>query len=447
METLKRRFVETEQQQSTVEPKPSARLTPVRITERISSVDTLRGLAVLCILVMNIYAFAMPFAAYLNPLLYGGSEGIDLYTWFFTHLFFDQKFMTIFSMLFGAGLILMGRRSDRFAGIYYRRILWLLLIGMLHGYLLWMGDILFFYAVCGLLLYPLRRLSPKTLLIIGIILLLVGVPISVGMGYLFGFMKSTAAEVDAMAADGKKPSEMQLGLAEGWDQTRSFMAPDPEEIKKQVDRHRGGYWDITIKRVPEMIGSQIFGIFLFVIWRLGGLMLLGMALMKLGVFAAERSRRYYIACMAFGYGLGLPLAAYSVYTLHTHQFDMIYAGKCGNLFNYFASVLVALGHVGAVMLICKSDVLPAIRARLADVGRMALTNYLLQSVICTTLFYGYGFGLFGHLGRFAQMGLVPLVWILLVAFSSFWMRRFRFGPAEWLWRSLTYWRRQPMRLA
>jgi uncharacterized protein len=266
------------------------------------------------------------------------------------------------------------------------------------------------------------------------------------MGYFFGFMKSMAAEVEALRADGKEPNDMQLGFAKGWDQSRSFMAPDPEEIQEQVDRHRGGYWEITAKRIAEMIGSQIFGVFIF-LWRIGGIMLVGMALMKLKVFAAERSKRFYTLCVACGYGLGLPLAAYSAYTLHAHQFDFIYASKSGNLFNYFGSLLMALGHIGAVMLVCKSGALPWLRARLADVGRMAFTNYLMQSVLCTTLFYGYGFGLFGHLGRFAQMWVVLAVWVLLVAFSTFWVRRFRFGPAEWLWRSLTYWRRQPMRLA
>jgi uncharacterized protein len=396
---------------------------------------------------MNIYAFAMPFAAYMNPLLYGGERGIDLHTWTFTHLLFDQKFMTIFSMLFGAGLVLMGRRAVRFAGVYYRRILWLMLIGLLHGYLLWMGDILFFYAVCGLLLYPLRKLSPRTLLIIGIVLIMIGVPINIGMGYIQDYMRNTVAEVEALLDSGEKPSETQIGLADAWEQMRSFMAPTPDEIDRQIARHRSGYWDITVARVPEMIGSQIFGIFIFVLWRVGGLMVLGMALMKLGVFAAERSRRFYVRCVAIGYGLGLPLVAYSAYALHAHRFDFVYAAKNLSVYNYFGSILMALGHTAVVMLVCKSGALPRLRARLAEVGRMAFTNYLAQSLICTTLFYGYGFGLFGHVGRFAQMGIVLLVWTVLIAFSAFWMSRFRFGPAEWLWRSLTYWRRQPMRLA
>jgi uncharacterized protein len=422
-------------------------LSPVKRADRLSSVDTLRGLAVLCILVMNIYAFAMPFAAYNNPLAYGGDSGLDLHAWTFNHLLFDQKFMTIFSMLFGAGLVLMGRRAPKFAGVYYRRILWLALIGLAHGYLLWMGDILFYYAICGLLLYPLRQLSPRTLLIIGLVLILIGIPVGMGMGYLTQFMKNSAAETELLMAAGETPTERQQGFYDGWQQSRSSMAPTPEEIAEQVELYRSGYWDIVVKQAPETLVMQIFIILVFALWRVCGLMLVGMALMKLGVFAAARSRRFYLLCITFGYGIGLPLVAYSASRLLAHEFVFIYFQTVGVHFNYLGSIIVAAGHIGAVMLICKNGTLPRLRARLADVGRMALSNYLLQSLICTTLFYGYGFGLFGHLNRLAQMGVVLVVWVLLVAFSAYWMHRFRFGPAEWLWRSLTYWRRQPMRLA
>jgi uncharacterized protein len=349
-------------------------------------------------------------------------------------------------MLFGAGLVLMGMRAARFAGVYYRRLLWLGLIGMAHGYLLWWGDILFFYAIGGLLLYPLRRLSPRTLLTIGIILLLVGLPMSSGMGYFFSFMKATAAEAEALMQAGETPNEMQMGFYEGWQDARSGMAPTPEDIAEEIEMHQGGYWDIVVGRAPDLLFSQIFGTVFFVPWRIAGLMLIGMALMKLGVFAARRSPRFYILCIAFGYGIGLPLAAFSAYTQFAHDFYFLYTFKVGGHFNYVGSTLVAVGHIGVVMLICRSGVLPWLRSRLSDVGRMAFTNYLLQSVICTTLFYGYGFGLYGRVGRLSQMGVVVLVWIVLIALSAFWLRRFRFGPAEWLWRSLTYWRRQPMRL-
>ena len=146
---------------------------PVRATERIGSVDILRGLAVLGILVINIEFFALPNAIYFNPKIAGGFSGLNFLSWKFGYLFFLQKMMAIFSMLFGAGLILLGKRAvssgKKFKGIYYRRIFWLLLIGAVHAYFFWYGDILFTYAICGLILYPFRRRSAGLLIILGLV--------------------------------------------------------------------------------------------------------------------------------------------------------------------------------------------------------------------------------------------------------------------------------------
>ncbi len=428
---------------------PDARLAPVAELERFDAVDTLRGFALLGILVINIYAFAMPFAAYANPLLYGGSTGINLGTWFATHLIIDQKFMTLFSMLFGAGLILMHQRAKargtKFGGIYYRRELWLMLIGAAHGYLLWFGDILFHYAVCGMLLYPFRRRSPKTLIIIGVLLLLVALPLSTGMGTFMVDLRDTAAEAAARQERGEELDEEQQKALDGWKEMAPFMAPDAKEIARQVEVYRGGYAGILIERAPTVLTMQTFMTLSFIIWRVGGLMFLGMALMKLGVFSAARSAGFYRWCVGLGYGLGLPLAAYSAYDLNAHGFDGFYMIKIGVYSNYFASLAVGFGHLGVVMLVCKSGALPKLRARLAAVGRMALTNYLMHTILLTTVFYGYGLGLFGHIERFPQMAFVVAVLALELWWSPVWLRHFRFGPFEWLWRSLTYWRRQPMR--
>ena len=136
--------------------------TPVAGAQRITAIDTLRGVAVLGILVMNIYGFAMPLPAYSNPLVMGGTEWYNLGTWFFTHVFFDQKFMTIFSLLFGGGTVLMWQRAQargaKFGRIYFRRSFWLLLIGVVHGYLIWFGDILFHYALIGMFIYLFRKM-------------------------------------------------------------------------------------------------------------------------------------------------------------------------------------------------------------------------------------------------------------------------------------------------
>jgi uncharacterized protein len=174
-------------------------------------------------------------------------------------------------------------------------------------------------------------------------------------------------------------------------------------------------------------------------------MLLGMALMKLGVLSAERSMRFYRRMTLIGYGAGLPLAILSAVILDAHLFDPLFVSRYGGIPNYFGSILVAFGHIGAVMLMVKSGALQAVVDRFAAVGRMALTNYLTHSLVMTSLFYGYGLGLYGDVPRIGQQGFVAVVIGLQLFLSPWWLRYFRFGPAEWLWRSLTYGQRQPMR--
>jgi len=179
---------------------------PVTGSERFDSIDTLRGIAVLGILVMNIYGFAMPMAAYSNPLAYGGTEWFNIGTWYFTHLIFDQKFMTIFSVLFGAGLIMMSTRAEsrgsKYAGVWYRRNFWLLLIGALHGYLIWFGDILFSYALMGMLIFPLRKRKPRTLIIVACLMLPVALLFSYAGGIYVDKLQVSVAEIEQVQESG-----------------------------------------------------------------------------------------------------------------------------------------------------------------------------------------------------------------------------------------------------
>jgi uncharacterized protein len=174
-------------------------------------------------------------------------------------------------------------------------------------------------------------------------------------------------------------------------------------------------------------------------------MLVGMGLMKLGVFSAQRSRRFYLWMVGLGYGVGLPLMVFDATELIRHKFSVVYMIHGGILYNLFGSLVVALGHVGLLMLIIQSGAISWLTTRLAAVGRMALSNYLFDSILCTTLFYGYGFGLFGGINRLGLAAIVLTIWIFQLLVSPIWLKYFRFGPAEWLWRSLTYWRLQPMR--
>jgi uncharacterized protein len=422
-------------------PRPKAR--PVQPQERVAAVDVLRGVALMGILAMNIVMFGGPDPTYDSPRAGGNTSTLDLVTWAFNHVVFDEKMMTIFSMLFGAGLVLMSERTAArgasLTGVYYRRVSWLLLIGLVHAYLIWHGDILVLYAECGFLIYLFRRRSPRTLIALGALCLLL--PVALGAGVY------TILQMSQEGYWGIRGPALNV-LSTIGDFLNSKIAPNPEKaaerFSKYLDVYRGDYFGIVLHRAKELILGQTFGFVFVTLWMVGGRMLIGMGLMKLDVFSARRSRRFYLWMVALGYGLGLPVVAYDTWlriAVDFHGAEMIRAEfLCG----YLSAIAIALGHVGTVMLIFQSGAVPWLTRRLAAAGRMALSNYLMQSLICTTLFYGYGFGLYGMYNRPSLAGIVVLIWIFQLSTSILWLRFFRYGPAEWLWRSLTYWKLQPM---
>ena len=398
---------------------------PVAQSARIDAIDVLRGFALLGILVMNVQAFAMPQAAYFNPTAYGDLEGANLYVWLAGRMFADQKFMTIFSMLFGAGVVLMaGRAGALGAGrrTHYRRMAWLAVIGLLHAHLLWAGDILFLYAVCGMLVYPLRRQPPGRLLALGAASLAVGSAWSVGSGLSLPYWPE--AERAALEAD--------------------LWRPAPAAIEAELAAFRGGWLDQQPVRSTGAFLFETFALITWGVWRAGGLMLVGMALFKREVFSARRSARFYAALIAVAVAAGLPLQAFGT-ALDFERGWSLWSFFLGQQFNYWPSIAVGLGYVGLVMLACRAETLRRCTRPFAAVGRTALTNYLLQTVLCTTIFYGHGLGWFGSVDRVGQIGVVAGVWAVQLAASPLWLRRFRFGPAEWAWRSLTYGARPPLR--
>jgi uncharacterized protein len=427
---------------------------PVTAAERLTSVDVLRGFALLGILAMNITAFSWPDPAYDNPLRGAGFTGSDRAVWIFHHLFFEAKMMTIFSMLFGAGLVLMDERAVArgvsLRGVYYRRIFWLLVIGAIHAYLIWSGDILFLYAECGLILFLFRKKSPKTLIIVGVTLLLLIIPLVLGFGVAINVMKAITARVDAQVRAGETPSRFDRRIHDIWTKNlQKEFKPNEEQRRKnwneEMEAYRGGYAGIVKQRAFELLMAHTVGFILGGFFFAGSRMLLGMGLMKLGVFSAERSRSFYIWMVALGYGIGVPLMVFDAAEMIRHEFKSEYLLHGGIFYNVFGSLVVALGHVGMLMLIVQSGVLTWLTNRLAAVGRMALSNYLTHSIVCTTLFYGYGFNLFGQINRTGLACIVLCIWLFQLWISPIWLKHFRFGPAEWVWGSLTYWKRQPMR--
>jgi uncharacterized protein len=399
---------------------------PVVPGQRIISLDVLRGFAILGILIMNIQSFSMISAAYFNPSAYGDLSGVNRWVWILSHMIADTKFISIFSMLFGAGIVLLAERLSSKgigpAAVHYRRITGLLVIGLMHGFLLWPGDILTAYAIVGAVAFLFWRRSPRTLLIVGLLVTAVS-----SVLYLFA----------------------QWSLPYWFDQGGQPMLvmwrPGAERIAWETAGYTGGWLDQMLVRANEFISMMTGGFWFFLAWRAGGMMLIGMALYKWGVLSAERTRRFYGWMTGIGLAVGYPIIALGVARNFAAEWTIRYSFFAGSQYNYWGSLLVALGYIGLVMLLVKSKPTGALVRTMQPVGRMAFTNYLLQTVLMTAVFYGHGLGLFGQVERWGQVLIVFAVWAFEIWLSNIWLARFRFGPAEWLWRTLTYMRLQPMR--
>ena len=401
---------------------------------------------------MNILSLGLPGTARLNPNVAGGFTGMNYEAWLVGYFLFDEKMITIFSMLFGAGLVLMTDRSKQRGKsstmLYYRRVGILLVIGLIHAYLIWEGDILVSYALCGMLVYPLRKLSPRTLVIVAVLVMLPSVPFTAAVSNVFQSLRDASVRLQQAEQNGEAVSPEDKELAKGWDDIRKAFHPTPSEVAEAIHENReSSYWRLIVKNAPQVFEIQTTVFASAFVWTITGRMLIGIALMKLGVLSSNLSMQFYRRLALFGYGLGWPIVAIAANRLIQSHFDVVELfGGCFQI-NFFGSILVAIGHLAVVMMVCKGGWFPWLTARLASVGRMALTNYLMQSVLCTTFFNGYGFGYYGAFDRVSLYGIVAVVWALQLWSSSLWLSYFRFGPIEWLWRSLTYGKLQPMRSA
>jgi len=405
----------------------STELQPTLHAARIPSLDLLRGFAVLGILIMNIQSYSLPSAAYSNPTVYGDFTGINKWIWGFSYMIAHLKFMAVFSVLFGAGIVLVAQKAEAkmsdASALFYRRMFWLLILGMIHAHLIWYGDILVSYAVLGMMLFPLRKLYPNRLFVMGIFMISVST-------------FSTWMLVDSIPYW----SESELERA------RISWNPDPQEIQREIAALTGSLTQqFRINSANTWIfQTQIF--LFFTLWRSGGLMLLGMALYKWGILSAQKSYHFYRKGVLISLIPGLLLALCGILANEQADWAFEFSFFWGKEFNYWGSLGVAFGYICLIMLLYQSGKWQGLQKRLEAVGKMALTNYVTQSVICTGLFYGYGLGLFGQFDRVEQVAVVILVTGLQFLWSTFWLNHFRFGPLEWLWKSLAYRKLQSFRI-
>lgn len=391
---------------------------PTANKERIQSLDVLRGIAVLGILLMNIQSFSTISAAYSNPTAYGSLEGFNYWVWGFCHLFASTKFMSIFSLLFGAGIVLFADRAEKsgkkVVGLHYRRNFLLLLFGLVHAYFIWYGDVLFAYAILSFLWFWVRKWSPTRLFNIGLFFfnLLFLISMFLGSSMLY------------------YPPETYTEISQMW-------LPDAVAIQKEIATYTGSYLGQMPERATTAFALQSFVFLIDTFWRVSAWMLVGMALYKWGYLSAKKSTKTYVLmvlCLIPGFAIIL----FGIDQQFGHGWTMEYSMYQGTMFNYVGTFFVVAGYVGLTMLWVKSNFLNGVKKLFASTGRMALTNYLLQSIICTFIFYGHGLGLFGSVSRVQQMWILLVVWIFQLLLSHFWLKYFKFGPFEWLWRSLTY---------
>lgn len=427
---------------------------PVSKAARVESLDILRGIAVFGILAMNITAFGLLFQAYSNPTVAGGVEGPNLLAYQIINVGFEGTMRGIFSLLFGAGIVLLTERMEQAgagimaAEIHFRRMLWMMLFGVIHWtLLLWTGEILFAYSLCGLVLFSFRKMAPRRLLIIGGALLLVATVMSFG-GYkdIAETREQATAATAAEAAGGKLTPEQQESV-DGWNEALRHWTPTPEDAARQQAWHSGSYLDAVSGQLPGSFEFQWIGLPFFFFFDMVPFMLIGMALLKLGVLGAQRSMSFYFGMVVAGYGIGLPLGFYEMNLIVGSNFDLVAAKQADTTYE-LSRLAMVIGHLGLLLAFIKAGLFKAFQRGMAAVGTMALSNYLMQTVICTLLFYSFGpgLGLWGQLERHQLYLVAAAIWIAEFIWSVIWLKYFRFGPFEWLWRSLTYWERQPMKL-
>lgn len=421
--------------------------TPVQGKDRIAALDILRGVALLGILIMNIIVFGQPFAALSDPSLFGTPDAATYWSWFVTALFFEGTFRTIFGMLFGAGIYLFFSRLEervdkgRARSLHLRRTFWLILFGALDAWLLlWVGDILFLYGLMGLLLWLFRNLETRGLLI----WIFVFAAISLGMKFLGGmgteFQIAAITEHDAKIAAGETVSQEDTAMIESMRQQIEFTHPSPERRDREVSLISSGYWGATEVYYPAIQWINTLGLVFFMLWDSFITMLLGLLLFKRGVIKGKSSVRTYALMAVIGYSIAIPLRGMHLLDYAAANYDLVLY-TWNQVWYDLERVMMALGHIGLIMLAIKAGAMP-LAARLAAVGRMALTNYLVHSVIGLVVFILLGF--YGAFSRIELNLIMLAIWALQLWYSPLWLARYRFGPAEWLWRTLTYWRWQPM---
>ncbi|MGH6950364.1 MAG: DUF418 domain-containing protein [Vitreimonas sp.] len=393
---------------------------PVRETDRIKSLDVMRGFAVLGILAVNAAFFAAPWQTSFDPMLAPlAVDESSVWSWFVMHVFFEFKCITLFSILFGASIFLVGGERDdkERSGVLTRRLVWLLIFGLIHALLIWYGDILVTYAITGFIVMLCRSWKPRTLMIVGVLLYLLALLMQSVLGLFFGVM----------------PPEV---IAKVQGELSSVFAISQQEFERMQAAYRGG----VVSGVQENVNTWLTfmaNALIGLIIRTAGVMMIGMALFKWGFLSGNAPKWLYGLMLAIGAGV-LAVIGYQASLNWEARFELMHMMTRGTVANSALSIFVSIGYASLFVLLVKAGA-RLLTEPLAAVGRMAFTNYITQSLIMTTIFYGgRGFGLWGEVDRPTLWAIVLAVWAVQLIWSPLWLSRFEMGPLEWIWRRLSY---------
>jgi uncharacterized protein len=425
-------------------------LKPTSSAERISSIDIIRGVALLGILLMNITGFGL-YKAYSNPTNSGGATGLNLGVWWINSMFFEGTMRGMFSMLFGAGILLFTSRSSEnnrgsaVTDIFFRRLLWLLLFGVIHCYLLlWDGEILYAYAIVGMFAFSFRHLKPKQLIIWATVILLIGTARNIEEYYQTKHKFETATAANIKISKGETLNKEESKSIKEWDELVEDENATPEQLKDEISARDKGYFSVVMHKAPENQVAQTTFLYQYDFWDILAMMLLGMTFLKTGILKAAKSNRFYWIMALIGYVIGLTTNYYETSQIMSHNFSLLSIYKSFNTY-HLGRVFTTFGNLAVIVLFIKSGWLPFLQRSLAAVGQMAFTNYIMHTIICITIFLGFGFAMYGKLQRYELYYIVFSIWIFQLIVSPIWLRYFLLGPLEWMWRSLTYGERQPFR--
>lgn len=440
---------------------------PVAQVERIKTIDILRGVALLGILLMNIPGFALGdnFADEFR----NDPTNVNFWVNAFITILFEGKMRALFSMIFGVGIILFMARKEKAgpspggepyvrqsaAGLFFRRMGWLVLFGLIDSHvLLWFGDILYYYGIIGMIAYWFRKMKPNYLAL--------GVPLVaiIGFGLNVFFYQSVRdkrlayLDVQAIQKQGRPLTATQQQAVKDWQEAQKTFLPNKAEVAEHTRLMKSPNYFTVASRYRKDVWDGQTKYLIFGIWDPLALMLLGMALYKWGFVTGQWPRRRYWQTMLIGYGLGLPLVAFNFYYGYSRhiadteafiRYMETHPILWNGLIYPFQRILLVMAHASLVILLIQSGRVQGLLNRLGAVGQMAFTNYAMHTVICTLVFYGYGLNQYAEWQFYQLYFMVAGIWVLQLIVSPIWLRSYQFGPLEWVWRSLTYWQRQPMR--